>query len=70
MEEIVLESSFILHSRPYRETSMLVDFWGRSVGRFSAVVKGVNIAKGVTKAKSGWLGLLQPFTPVVFISMS
>lgn len=58
MEEIVLESSFILHSRPYRETSMLVDFWGHTVGRFSAIVKGVK------KAKSGWLGLLQPFIPL------
>jgi DNA repair protein RecO (recombination protein O) len=58
MEGIVLESSFILHSRPYRETSMLVDCWGRGVGRFSAIVKGVK------KAKSAWLGLLQPFVPL------
>jgi len=35
------DSAFILHSRPYRETSRLVDFFSLSHGRVRAVARGV-----------------------------
>ncbi|WP_018982762.1 DNA repair protein RecO [Salinimonas chungwhensis] len=51
-------SAYILHRRPYRETSYLVDFFTLETGRISAV------AKGVKNSKSDRKSLLQPFSPV------
>ncbi len=47
--------SFVLHSRPYRETSALVDYFSRDQGLIRAV------AKGVRSAKSRQRHLTQPF---------
>jgi DNA repair protein RecO (recombination protein O) len=47
--------SYVLHSRPYRETSALVDYFSRDAG----VVRAV--AKGVRSAKSRQRHLTQPF---------
>ena len=33
------EPAFVLHTRPYRETSLLVDFFTRNYGRFRAVAR-------------------------------
>lgn len=54
-----LEPSYILHSRPYRDTSLLVDIFSRQHGRIGA------IAKGAKQAKSKFNGLLQPFSPLI-----
>lgn len=43
--KINAEPAFVLHSRPYRETSLLVDFFSRHHGRFRAVARGVRGAK-------------------------
>lgn len=48
-------TAFVLHRRPYRETSYLVDFFTLESGRVSAVAKGVKNSKGDRKS------LLQPF---------
>ena len=45
----------VLHRRPYRETSYLVDFFTRELGKVSAVCKGVRSSKSEKKS------LLQPF---------
>ena len=58
-KRVELAQAFILHSRPYRETSLIVDVFGREYGRFSAVVKGGR--RKNSRAK----GLLQPFTPIL-----
>jgi DNA repair protein RecO (recombination protein O) len=50
--------AWLLHSRPFRETSLLLDFFSLERGRFSA------IARGVRSAKSNKRALLQPFTPL------
>jgi len=50
--------AFILHTRPYRETSMLVDFFTQEYGRISAVVRGVR------QVRSKRAGLLLPFLPL------
>jgi DNA repair protein RecO (recombination protein O) len=54
-----LESAYVLHTRVYRDSSLLVDFFTKSEGRISAV------ARGVRKAKSPLKGLLQPFNPLL-----
>jgi DNA repair protein RecO (recombination protein O) len=54
-----LEPAFLLHSRPYRNTSMLVNFFTLNYGRIDAVVRGARSPKSKNK------GLLQLFTPVL-----
>jgi DNA repair protein RecO (recombination protein O) len=54
--QATLESAFVLHTRPYRDTSLLVDFFTEQQGRITAV------ARGVRRSKSRLSGLLQPFT--------
>lgn len=48
------ESGFILHSRPYRETSLIVELFTQTGGRITVVVKGL-------KKNKAWRGLAQPF---------
>nr|WP_283622862.1 DNA repair protein RecO [Alteromonas macleodii] len=48
-------NAYVLHRRPYRETSYIVDFFTLEEGRVSAV------AKGVKNSKSDKKSLLQPF---------
>lgn len=52
---------FVLHKRPYRETSLLIDFFTLEQGRVSAVAKG---ARG--NSKSDRKSLLQPFQLLEF----
>ncbi|MCL4146302.1 UNVERIFIED_CONTAM: hypothetical protein GTU68_039701 [Idotea baltica] len=52
------EPAFILHTRPYRETSALVDFFSRHYGRFRAVARG---ARGTKKNSL----VLTPYTPML-----
>ena len=50
-----LEEAYLLHTRPYRETSLLVDLFTKKHGRVSLV------AKGVRQQKSHKSSILQPF---------
>lgn len=50
---------YLLHSRPYRETSLLIDALSRDHGQVGLV------ARGVRKEKSRWRGLLQPLQALV-----
>jgi len=54
-----LEPSYVLHSRPYRESSLLLEALSRSHGRTGLVARG---ARG---ARSRWKNLLQPFRPLL-----
>jgi DNA repair protein RecO (recombination protein O) len=56
---IELHPSYILHTRPYRDTSLLVDVLTQEYGKISLV------AKGARKAKNNQRYLLQPFIPVL-----
>jgi DNA repair protein RecO (recombination protein O) len=51
-----LQPAYILHTRPYRDTSMLVDFLTPEFGRITAV------ARGVRSRKTSKRNLLNPFT--------
>ena len=50
-----LETAYILHSRAYRDSSLLIDIFSREHGRIAAV------ARGAKQVKSKFNGLLQPF---------
>ncbi len=54
-----LEPAYILHSRPYRESSLLLEALSREHGRVGLVARG---ARGV---KSRWRNMLQPFRPLL-----
>jgi DNA repair protein RecO (recombination protein O) len=59
MKRIELQPAYVLHRRPYRETSCLLELFTLDHGRLSV------IAKGVRKPRSATSGLLQAFTPVL-----
>jgi DNA repair protein RecO (recombination protein O) len=59
LSRIILQPGFILHSRPYRDTSALMEVFTREYGRLGLVARG---ARG---AKSKLRGVLQPFRPVL-----
>lgn len=52
----MLTPAFVIHSRPYRETSQLVEVFTQDSGRFTLV------ARGSRGPRSSLKGLLQPFT--------
>jgi len=56
------EPAFVLHTRPYRETSLLVDFFTRNYGRFRAVAKGYRGSKNRTKGLNPYTQLLIRWT--------
>ena len=43
-------TAFVLHRRPYRETSYIVDFFTLQEGKISAVAKGVKNSKSDRKS--------------------
>lgn len=51
--------AFVLHARPYRETSLLLELFTKELGRISAIARGVKAKRSPLK------GLLQPFTPLL-----
>jgi len=52
------QSAFVLHSRPYRETSALVTFFTPDYGKINGVVRGV---RGSSKTASQKAASIQPF---------
>ena len=57
-EQVYLQSAFVLHQRPYQNTSAIVDIFSREYGRQSL------IAKGVKRKKSPLKSILQSFQPL------
>ena len=53
-----LSPAFVLHSRPYRESSLLVDLLTRDAGRICLV------ARGARKSRRSGTQRLQPFVPL------
>ncbi len=58
-QTILLQPSYILHTRPYRDTSLLLEIFSRDHGRINAVARS---ARG---PKSRFKGMLQQFVPLV-----
>lgn len=53
------ERAFVLHGRPYSETSLMVDLFTENHGRVRL------LAKGARSRRSNLKGCLQPFTPLL-----
>jgi DNA repair protein RecO (recombination protein O) len=53
------QPAYVLHQRPYRDTSALVELFTPMHGRVGVV------AKGVKRPKSPWRGLVQQFRPLL-----
>ncbi len=50
-----LQPAFVIHQRPFRETSLVLDVFSSRQGRVGIV------AKGAHRPRSAWRGILQPF---------
>lgn len=59
MKRAQQEAAFVLHRRPFSESSLLVDLFSSSYGRL------VVIAKGARRLKSKHRGVLHPFAPLL-----
>ncbi|MCK6370846.1 MAG: DNA repair protein RecO [Gammaproteobacteria bacterium] len=58
LERVALARSYVLHSRPWRETSELLDVFAGDHGRLSV------LARGMRRPKTGLRAILQPFQPL------
>ncbi|MGC3980750.1 MAG: DNA repair protein RecO [Steroidobacteraceae bacterium] len=58
-QRIQLQPAYVLHHRPYRDTSRIVDLFTRDHGRLTV------FARGVRGSKSGWSAALQAFQPIL-----
>lgn len=54
-----MQPAYVLHQRPYRDTSAIVEIFSEEYGRRSLV------AKGLKRPKSKLKGLVQPFQPLL-----
>ncbi len=59
MSRITLQPAYVLHARPYRDTSALLEVFAREHGRLGLVARGARGAKSKLRA------VLQPFRPVL-----
>ncbi len=58
VERVDMEQAYVLHHRPYRESSQLLEVIGRAHGRVGMVARG---ARG---PRARWRSCLQPFQPL------
>ena len=56
---VLLQPAYVLHSQPFQNTSLLVDFFTIDYGRGRAV------AKGARRERSKYRSLLQSFHPLL-----
>jgi len=57
--KIVLQPAYILHHRPYRDTSLLLEVFSHEYGRVGLVARGARSSRSRNKA------LFQPFQPLL-----
>lgn len=60
--KVDLQRAYVLHSRPYRDTSLLIDFFTPDYGRVTAIGKGL---RSKTKATQLRRSNIQPFVPLL-----
>jgi DNA repair protein RecO (recombination protein O) len=56
---VALQPAYILHRKPYRDTSLLLEVFSRDYGRIGLVARGAQGKRSTLKA------LLQPFQPLL-----
>jgi len=54
------QDGYVLHSRPYLETSLMVEIFARATGRLTLV------ARGARRPRSALRGVLMAFQPLTF----
>ena len=59
--KVNLQSGFVLHTRAWRDSSLLVEYFSRELGRVALVARG---AKSRRSRGGSSAALLQPFTPL------
>lgn len=59
MKNNALQRAFVLHTRPFSETSLIADLFTQQEGRISV------LAKGARRPRSRMRGYLQPFVPLL-----
>ncbi|MDR1012472.1 MAG: DNA repair protein RecO [Coxiellaceae bacterium] len=59
VNKVSLESAYVLHSKPYSDTSLLVELFTKHYGKFTVIAKS---ARGI---KSRFKGALMPFIPLL-----
>ena len=59
---VLLQPAFVLHHRPYRDTSRILELFTRDHGRVSVFARG---ARGASKAGAALASILQPFNRVL-----
>jgi DNA repair protein RecO (recombination protein O) len=57
-----LQPAYILHTRPFRDSSLLIDAFTETHGRISLIAKA---ARGIRNKNSRFKGLLQAFVPLL-----
>lgn len=57
-QRVELQPSYILHTRPYRDTSFILELFSREYGRVPVVARGA-------RNRKLWQGLMQPFVPIL-----
>jgi len=57
-QRIELEAAFLLHARPYRESSQIIEILSQDHGRVGLV------ARGSRRPRSHWKSTLRPFQPM------
>jgi DNA repair protein RecO (recombination protein O) len=57
-DRVFLQPAFVLHTRPFRESSLLVDLLTQDFGRVAVV------ARGARAQHSRYRGFLRPFVPI------
>jgi DNA repair protein RecO (recombination protein O) len=62
---VSLQQAYVLHTRAYRDSSLLVELFSRDYGRVSMVAKGVKRDGRRKPAGGGQAALLQPFIPLL-----
>lgn len=56
-----LTPAFVLHQRPFRDTSLIVEVFARDHGRLTTFARGARGARGVRRSGTGRFASLQPF---------
>lgn len=59
MTRVEAQPGWVLHRRPWRESSLLIEFFGRDCGRLGLV------ARAARSARSPWRGMAEPFCPLL-----
>ncbi|MEP5763052.1 MAG: DNA repair protein RecO [Halieaceae bacterium] len=57
-----LQAGYVLHTRPWRDNSLILEYFSRELGRVAMIAKGAKSRK--TRGGSS-AALLQPFTPLL-----